>query len=537
MKYLNPLDFLTVLHGGPVDLRDNNAVSLLRKKSLAELELADDKMLRVNGQLLSKNDLLLFFDRLQSSQELQYHQQIAADPVLSRFLQTGDMTAQIVDHPLYHDSAFLSFIAPYYEPMFTTGVVNSLKTQDVATLQYLFSSPLLLDGPHITISYRHVLRYLKALDNGLNAAIDTNRYKWKRFERFANATLITQLNILPAEFEKWRSDYGISLINLALAIYKTDLRRGQQVLTLVAQLRTTDFVQERLQVRKKELQAYKIKDRPLVDLLGSLTYRIRPYWLTDRNAGRLILALVGVAIITMGIRKMDSMPKSSPAARLRKEADLLANMRTRLPMNSLLGQLEQAMTARMGIDTTTPAPKTGDDVYGPDFMKKLTGLPYTPSFRLDEIKADEDTSIDPADASFSDSLHRQSLLLLNRLDVPMVALVQTPDSFYSRFIVAHDSIFLPLQTTANRIYFYIGQYWTRPLATQESHHIPLPGYFAASYKNANTFLRENALTFVLDPVYWRRSNRYIPVEIGADEQIYTNLLDNDASGVTLYLGN
>jgi hypothetical protein len=295
-------------------------------------------------------------------------------------------------------------------------------------------------------------------------------------------------------------------------------------------------VQERQQVRKKELKEYKIKHRPLVDLLGSLTDSFRPDWLTERAAGRWMLLLVGLIVFGIGINKMRSMPRSSPASKLRKEVDIFANMRTRLPVSFLLEQLDHAKVAKLEPDTSKPGCKTGDDVYGPDVMKSMSGVPYTPPFRLEEIKIEEDSTTS-ADGTFTDPAHRQSLHLFNRLEVPMVALIQTPDSFYSRFVSAHDSLFIPLQTTANRIYFYIGQNWTIATQAPGSNTIPLPGYFAGSYKNSATFLRESALTFILDPVYWRRSNRYIPLEIGADEHLYTNLLDNDASGVSLYLGN
>jgi len=139
---------------------------------------------------------------------------------------------------------------------------------------------------------------------------------------------------------------------------------------------------------------------------------------------------------------------------------------------------------------------------------------------------------------FTDSLHKQSLRIFNRLEVAMVALLQTPDSFYTCYISAHDSTFLPLQQTANRVYFYIGQQWSladKP-ETQDIDYRRI-GYFRHTYKNAGNFLRDGALTFVLDPEYWRYSKRYIPVEIGmGEERLFVNLLDNNANGVDLYLG-
>lgn len=568
MKYLNPLSFLTKMNGGPVDMRDNAALSLLRKKMLAEVELSDDKLLKVDGQLFSKNDLLQFFDRLQSTQEGIYHQQIAADPVLLHFLETGGMRGRIGDHALYQDAAFLFFIAPYYEPLFTVAILNSLKHQEVTMLEALFSGPLLLDGTHTTTSYRHVLRYLKSLDNELKAATETLNngaaYSWKYLSRFANPTLIQQLNILPAEFNKWRSDFGISLINLALAIYTKDFKQGMKVLALAEVLHTTEYVQERVQVRKKELLDYrkaKLNKRPIETLAGDLLRPILPKWLTGRKLRLLSSVTVIAVILSMSIFiKLNE--HKNPTTRLAAKAeDLFDKASTSPQMKYLVAQLEYSLSGKrldsLAHDTTRASLRTGDDVYGAGFMAALKGKTYIPPAQLVKPRADSAASaIDHVGSStidstghsagsnagdsvvFADPLHKQSLRIFNRLEVAMVALLQTADSFYSCYILPHDSTFLPLQTNANRVYFYIGQHWTaaKSPATADQHY-RVNSYFAANYKNANDFLREGALTFVLDAAYWRLSNRYIPVEIGeGGGKLFVNLLDNNAEGVDLYLG-
>ncbi|HEY9261602.1 hypothetical protein [Chitinophaga sp.] len=549
MKYLNPLAFLTKMNGGPVDLRDNAALSLLRKKMLAEVELSDDKLLQFDEQLFSKNDLLQFFDRLPSSSELFYHEQITADPVLLHFLETGEMQRQLADQAIYKDSDFLLFIAPYYEPLFTVAILNSLKQQDMATMKALFSGPLLLDGTHTTASYRQVLRYLKGCDNELKAATESlnngGAYSWKYLSRFVNVTLITQLNILPTEFNKWRSDFGISLINLALAIYTKDFKRGLQVLELAEQLHTTDYVQERVQVRKKELLVYRkgvLRSRPLEIWLGPFIARIWPRWLNEKRTGLIFVASC-ITFVVLG-NMLSTKPgggRKSPATHVTHAVDLFDKAHTVVVMNQLVSQLEFLLSGKavdsVVIDTTLATPHTGDDVYGPAFMPELTGTPYIPPAQ--RILQTDSVSSGTADSTvFADPLHKQSLRIFNRLEVAMVALLQTPDSFYSCFILPHDSTFLPLQLTANRIYFYIGQHWVRvksPATFLVDYR--KTGYFTKNYKNANTFLREGALTFVLDSAYWRQSNRYIPVEIGESEKnLFVNLLDNNADGVDLYLG-
>lgn len=543
MKYLNPLTFLTKMNGGPVDLRDSAALSLLRKKMLAEVELSDDKLLKANGQLFSKNDLLQFFDQLQSSQELIYHQQIAADPALLHFLETGEMKGKIADHVLYKDPSFLFFIAPYYEPLFTVAILNSLKNQDVRTMEYLFAGPLLLDGAYTTVSYQRVLRYLTVMDNELKAVVDElnngGAYIWKYLVRFANPTLIRQLNTLPEEFNKWRSDYGISMINLALAVYMKDFKRGQQVLELVEQLHTTDYVQERVQVRKKELLDYrktKLSRHPIETLIGDSLSPILRRWV------RFFLILMATAVVlTLAVsitNKFNKNKKSGGIHALNVEG-FFTKSRTATQMKLLIAQLEYTLSRKsMAVtvyDTVPVSPHTGDDVYGPGFMTSLKGTAYKAPAQMPKPPTDS-SAINTGD--FADPLHKQSLRIFNRLEVAMVALLQTPDSFYSCYILPHDSTFLPLQLAANRVYFYAGQHWTAVKESDTSDVIyRAKGYFAENYKNANTFLRDGALSFVLDSTYWQHSNRYIPVEIGTDgTNLFVNLLDNNAEGVDLYLG-
>ena len=134
MKYLNPITWLEKMNGAPLDMSDNAAVTLLRKKMLAELALSDGQVLQVAGEWLNKNDLLQLFDCVQSPAQFSYYQQIKAEPVLSNFLETGSITGLFTDKPLYKDEGFLAFIAPFYGPLFTAAVLDSLRQREVVTL-------------------------------------------------------------------------------------------------------------------------------------------------------------------------------------------------------------------------------------------------------------------------------------------------------------------------------------------------------------------------------------------------------------------
>jgi len=548
MKYQNPLTLLDKMNGGPVDVRDNTALTLLRKKMLAELDLTDDKALRVNGRLFNKHELLQFFDQLQSTDTLRFHQQVAADEVLVHFLKSGELKGQLANQSWYEDPGFLVFIAPYYEPLFTAAVLNSFKQADVAAIQHLFAAPLLMDGVHTTASYRQVLRYLKGLENELKTALaeldNGAAFTWKYLAHLANTKLIQQLNSLPGEFHQWRIDYSIHLINLSIAIYKKDFKRSMAVLDLVSQLKTSDYVQERVVIRREELRRLRKQQRPkrpAETWLGRLVKPFWPAWLTEKKAYLIFFCLLlGVGIV---LDFQDQSGKKNRKHVPSQNIDFFGGSRTAAQMKYLVAQLQHMAPGQLQDasvkDSGLVTPQTGTDVYGPAFMKvlkpgKLQGTAKSNGNGQTYSAAAIDS------AAFLDPLHKQSVKLYNRLPVGLVALVQTPDSLYSRFVTPHDSIFLPLLAgIANRLYFYAGENWTisKQSGTPYDSTYRVNGFFMSPYKNSSVFLTETALVFTLDPAYWRRSNRYIPLEIGTEgDHLFLNMLDNDATGVDLYLG-
>lgn len=548
MKYVNPFSLLEAMNNGPVDPGNTAALSLLRKKMLAEIELADDKMLRIANREFSKHELLQFFDRLSADDELDFHANIAADPVLLHFLETGEITGHFADKEIYSTRAFLKFIAPYYEPLFTAAVLDSLKNKWLENTKLLFDNPLLLDGEHTTTSYHRIFRYGKVLEEQLKITITKIR-EGEPFTRhglapFANAVLVKQLNLLPSEFHDWRSDYGISMINLGMAVYRKDFPYGVSILQLVEQLTTTQYVQQQNDIRKEMQQAHRReqhRNRSVIQHIlwypGHWISPIRPRWLSEEGAGGIILAIVITIFYVMN--NGDAAPRR-PAANT--ATDYFTRARTNEPMKYLLYTLQMTMGDTLK-KRMNRQPKTGDDVYGRDFMTSVQkiGLPYTADSiyrkRISDLSGVDGIEITPPKRK-SDVAHRQSILFFNRLEVAAIAMIQTPDTFYSCYIVPGDSAYVPLQLTANQLYVYVGRQWD---ASKEATYAlegfgayRTRGFFSLAYKNSEKFLREGSLIFKLDPGYWATSDRNTPIEILADStNLHFNLLENNAAGIEL----
>jgi hypothetical protein len=550
MKYVNPLSFLEAVHGGPVDTGNTAALSLLRKKMLAELELSDDKQLKVGQWVFNKHQLLQFFDQLTAGNDLRFHTQIAADPVLLHFLETGEITGRFADNPLYNENGFLKFIAPYYEPLFTNAVLDSLKRQQLQNTFDLFANLWLLDGEYTTTCYDRIFRYVRVLEEQLKIAIAKLRagevIPLRELWAFANITLVKQLNQLPHAFHEWRSDYGICIINLGLAIYRNDFQNGMAMLVMMEKLHTTEYVQEENARWKAKVKVYgkeQEKKMSLTQRIGRWVAPIRPKWLSEQGAGSLIIGVAAILFFVINIRPMFTRPNPTLPA----PANYFAGSRTEAAVKYLLDNMHVAVFDS-GKSDMEIVPKTGADLYGPDFMaalnKRLFGNTNDPA----GLKMVEDRFTDRGAgitiiAPKSNTIFRQSLHLYNRLIVPAIAMIQTPDSFYSCYIAPADSAFVPLQLTVNQLYVYVGQHWDGTMEAKypmsDVHAYRTKGFFTLPYKNSKDFLKESSLIFKLDSNYWATSDRNISIEIGLTDSttLHFNLLENNAAGIELETAN
>ncbi|MEI3798161.1 MULTISPECIES: hypothetical protein [unclassified Chitinophaga] len=551
MKYVNPVSFLETVHGGPVDTENTAALSLLRKKMLAELELSDDKQFKINQWTFDKHQLLQFFDKLTAGNELRYHAQIAADPVLLHFLETGEITGRFADSPLYNENGFLKFISPYYEPLFTNAVLDSLKHQRLQNTSYLFTNPWLLDGEHTTTSYRRIFRYTQVLEEHLKIIIGKLRngvfIRWKDLSVWANITLVQQLNILPRGFHEFRSDYGICLINVGLAIYQKDFQNGMAILNLVEKLQTTEYVQEENKRWKQRILEHKKEQRKKMSLSQRVGYFIgplKPRWITEEGAGVLLILISVFLFLTF----LTSLPKRKLQPKAATQSEYFTDAITYEPVKYLLSNLQTDSIYPLNNKDTNQTPITGDDVYGPDFMAALQKPLFPNTTDPAVLKTVNDRLKDrkpgaTISAPKSNTAHRQSLHLYNRLIVPAIAMIQTPDTFYSCYIAPADSAYVPLQLTVNQLYVYAGQLWNgskearAPMDDARAYRVK--GFFLMPYKNSRQFLKESSLIFKLDPNYWATSDRNIPIEIGLTDStsLYFNLLENNAAGIELEIGN
>jgi hypothetical protein len=550
MKYRNPLAFLEKMNGVAIDSADTAAVSLLRKKMLAEVELTEDKVLQINGEWCSKNDLLVFFDSLQRTTELQYHQEIKADPVLSAFLATGEMAGLFADKALYKDKSFLSFIAPFYEPLFTTAVLNSLQQQQFMALQYLFGNPVLLDGDRMKRSYDKVFRLLKEqgakVEKARASLAADHRNNWRQVAAYVGHAQVQSLNTLPDAFHFQRSDYGIAMINFALVMnsngYKED---ALEILAGVQQLKSISYVQENVEKYIQYVKGVSQDKLPAIFKKEPTTKlgKLLAHWgLTKERLLQIGCSIFIVLVIIIGSRfEKKEIPKELFAP---VEGVTFSGSRTYWTMNYLLSQLELNTPERVESverNSGMSAPRTGDDLYGAPFMQALREQGDVGEFFVPPL-FDPNRTLEQEDGRYVDPRHRQSLCVFNHQQAGLITLLQTPDSLYSCYIAPQDSAFIPLPLSLSQVYFYVGKSWNPEWnGDWAMKYVPAyraKGFFMEPVFNSATFLRESAVQFILDAAYWKTSNRYIPMEVflAPNQRLERRLLSANTNGVELRPG-
>lgn len=545
MKYLNPFAFLEKMNGGPVAADDAAAVSLLRKKMMAELELSEEKVLRIGAQWLSKNDLLHFFDEVQSPHRLYFYQQVNNDTVLSGFLETGKPAGLFNDNPVYSNPSFLAFIAPFYEPLFTAAVVNSIRQQQAPVLQQLYANPLLMDGEHQHRSYDKIFHALQETYKILEDAEARRRLnpnsRWREALPYAGLQQVRILNALPDAFREFRNNYGILMINFALILDGTgENKKALEILRAVKTLKCGAYVREETERYFQRLEEKAISRKSLLARFFGAGYRQRK---DRRKLLRDALLKGGIAIAIIAAIGIGAHFEQAYTPRINvreSENSLFMGARTSLTMQYLLSQLlmdteKRAEKALKG--PKLPSPATGTDLYSADFMKAVrmqgdygAGFVRPPFGRARNWK--------PEDSSWTDPVHRQSLRVFNRQDGALITMVQTPDSFYSCYIAPFDSAFVPLPLSISRVYFYAGAGWDPEWkAKYAMHYVPsyrVKGFFLMPVYDALNFLKTSCLQLNLDSSYWQRSSRYIPVEVFlVQQQLQLRQLTDNFNGVDL----
>jgi hypothetical protein len=189
--------------------------------------------------------------RQTSPEEQAFYSSISHDPVLSNFLETGNLqsNAQFAPNKIYKDPRFLRFISPVFEDVFTSAVIQCFRTGNTGMMHDIMANPILLDDEYQERSFCSILTFLQAKQQKLITIWNTLQLKHKikpsDLEQQTSIETITLFNYLPDEFQWLRSEYSNELVKITRLLVKTDYQMALELITNARQLNCLPASQQR----------------------------------------------------------------------------------------------------------------------------------------------------------------------------------------------------------------------------------------------------------------------------------------------------
>lgn len=184
---------------------------------------------------------------------------IRRDFVLLSFLESGTLPkdGRFLNDPRYVEPSLVQMIAPHFEPVFTAAVIGCLQRKDTKLMSDLMANPILLDGPNQAKSYTEILHYLNgreklllSLRNQLQLAQPIDAVA---LDAVADIVFICVLNLLPAEFNSFRTQYCKEAIKTARVLSKKHHKMAICLLSNILELTCDDHVHQQAQKLYNEM--------------------------------------------------------------------------------------------------------------------------------------------------------------------------------------------------------------------------------------------------------------------------------------------
>lgn len=216
--------------------------------------------------------------RQKTPEEQAFFSYISHDPVLSHFLETGNVqnNAQFTPNKIFKDPRFLHFISPVFEDVFTSAVIQCFRTGNTGMMSDIMANPILLDDEYQERSYCTILTFLQAKQQKLISIRNDLQLKHKikpsDIEQQAGSTVITLLNYLPEEFQGLRSEYCNELVKITRLLLKTDYNTAFDLISNARQLNCLPQSKQRAEDCYRELKSMEANEKHLRPAFVLLRY-------------------------------------------------------------------------------------------------------------------------------------------------------------------------------------------------------------------------------------------------------------------------
>jgi hypothetical protein len=276
-----------------------------------------------------------------------------------------------------------------------------------------------------------------------DVAVTSTKVKHEHFSAYIDPNFIAILNLLPEEFEEFRSDYGLELINTGIALQNVNLKLAVNILAAVRDLRTNDYIQEQNDER------YEILSK---NLKGTSRWSIG-YWKTW-----LIVFFVFRLIYAATTCNNSTTPKYSYSPTLTE---------TEVPFDKEVLPNNKLATAHFNFNKTFN--------YSKSFVNALSEHSKEVAASGNKWTLREQPVIESGTNIYKENLkalgirrskktsttgdYIEEVTFENESSFETVALIQTKDSLFSCYVRPFDNAKIKVPDGVTVIYFYCGNYW------------------------------------------------------------------------------
>lgn len=259
MHYKSPFP---VLSYSGVDLQEVNDSTLTKAKKilLVELDHAEKGTLQVDGEVFTKNDILLLFESLSNTDHIIYHRWVHENPGLQALLENKSLDdyevlfdKNLLNHEKIND--FKAFISPYLAQPLGKILSQTFTRQEYAKGLKVITATQLVEQSDYDTTFGKLQSNIKGIIQELKIFNERGAEQFKEHQcHYINYYFIQFLNQLPDTFETLREDFATALINLTVTIQHKHPHLCKRLYFSLSALNCTDEVKEIIKNNLKVFQ-------------------------------------------------------------------------------------------------------------------------------------------------------------------------------------------------------------------------------------------------------------------------------------------
>jgi|GEM_PF-1970246 hypothetical protein len=239
MNYLSPFYILPPEFSEGREI-DKKTLKQARKVLMAEFELQGQSTIFINEKEYDKDGILKFFEQLEKDANFEFHSFIFQNRLLLSFLENGDIESYqaasdvILEKKCGHDTAFISFIAPYFTAHYNKLLYQALRNNSQADLSQLlekeFPLPPVYEAAAYQLSYRWFHQQLRKVEQTEQELLNEEFVSGTRIYELIEPLFILNFNRMSMYFFDIRDKYAFKLYEIVVLLnneYKrTELARS-----------------------------------------------------------------------------------------------------------------------------------------------------------------------------------------------------------------------------------------------------------------------------------------------------------------------